>query len=190
MTTSTELYTNAANQARVATEKAVESFKKNAQSFTDRADVLAQLPAVDLTTPVEQYFDLVQKAIDTNREFATKWAELVTSLSSSFRSQAQSFGNVVKEQTTAVADLVVDQAETAEQVAKEQAAQAEQAEKDLVKQAQKAEREAAKKAHDEARAPYEGLTKAELSDKLAEKDLPKSGNVDELIERLVSADSQ
>ena len=36
---------------------------------------------------------------------------------------------------------------------------------------------------------YEGLTKAELSDKLAERDLPKTGTVDELIDRLVAADT-
>jgi SAP domain len=36
----------------------------------------------------------------------------------------------------------------------------------------------------------EGLTKAELSDLLDQRDLPKSGNVDELVERLVEADSK
>jgi hypothetical protein len=37
---------------------------------------------------------------------------------------------------------------------------------------------------------YEGLTKAELSDQLAERNLPKTGNVDELTERLIEADSK
>jgi hypothetical protein len=187
--TSTDLYTNAVAQARAATEKSVDTFKKGAQTFTDQADLVAKLPTIDLTTPVQRYFDFVQQTVDANREFATKWAELVTSVSSTIREQAQSFGNVVKEQTTRVSDLVTDQAERAEQVAKDQAAAAEKAEKDQIKQAQKAEREAAKEAHDEARAAYEGLTKAELADQLAERDLPKSGNVDELIERLVTADS-
>ena len=45
-------------------------------------------------------------------------------------------------------------------------------------------------AREAAREPYEGLTKVELSDRLAERGLPKTGNVDELIERLVSADSE
>lgn len=34
-----------------------------------------------------------------------------------------------------------------------------------------------------------GLTKAELADHLAERGLPKTGEVDELVERLVTADS-
>ena len=37
---------------------------------------------------------------------------------------------------------------------------------------------------------YEGLAKAELSDQLAKRELPKTGNVDALIERLVEADSK
>jgi hypothetical protein len=51
-------------------------------------------------------------------------------------------------------------------------------------------REQAKHAHDKARERYEGLTKAELSDQLGQRDLPKTGNVDELVERLVEADSK
>jgi hypothetical protein len=41
-----------------------------------------------------------------------------------------------------------------------------------------------------ARARYEGMTKAGLTDLLAKRDLPKTGNVDELIERLVEADGK
>ncbi len=51
-------------------------------------------------------------------------------------------------------------------------------------------RERATRAHDTARERYEGRTKAELSDLLAERELPKSGTVDELVERLVEADSK
>jgi hypothetical protein len=42
----------------------------------------------------------------------------------------------------------------------------------------------------QARQRYEGLTKAELSDLLAQRDLPKTGNVDELVERLVESDGK
>ena len=51
-------------------------------------------------------------------------------------------------------------------------------------------REQARHAHDKARERYEGLTKAELSDLLDQRHLPKTGNVDELVERLVEADSK
>ena len=80
-----------------------------------------------------------------------------------------------------------EQAAKAEQAAREQA---EQAQQELARQARQAEREHARQAHARARARYEGLTKAELSDLLAKRDLPKTGNIDELIERLVEADSK
>jgi hypothetical protein len=67
---------------------------------------------------------------------------------------------------------------------------AEQAEQELARQARQAEREQARRAHKRARERYEGLTKAELSDQLAKRELPKTGNVDDLIERLVEADSR
>jgi hypothetical protein len=63
--------------------------------------------------------------------------------------------------------------------------QARQAEREKAKQ----ERDQARRRRQEARERYEGLTKAELSDQLAERGLPKTGNVDELVDRLVSADS-
>ena len=44
-------------------------------------------------------------------------------------------------------------------------------------------------ARDQAHERYEGWTKAELSDHLARRNLPKTGTVDELTERLIGADS-
>ena len=49
--------------------------------------------------------------------------------------------------------------------------------------------ESGKEISQQLRERYEGLTKAELADHLAERGLPKTGDVDELVERLVTADS-
>jgi len=196
----TEVYTAVATQARQATEKSVDAFRNGAQTFTDQLDQV-KIPTVDLTEPVARYFDYVQKAVDLNRDLATKWAELVTNLSGSVREQAEKVTGIVQDQTNTVADLTVKQAEKAEQVAREQAdkverakreqaEEAEEAEKAKAREAKRVEREEAKKAQQEAREAYEGLTKAELADQLAERGLPKTGNVEELIERLVSADSE
>jgi hypothetical protein len=190
MSISTETYTAAAGKAREATEKSVETFKQGVGKFTEQANVVAKLPRVDLTQPVARYFEYLQKSVDFNRDLATKWAELVTSLTGSVREQADKVTGIVKDQTNAVSDLAVRQAAKAEDVANEQAALAEEAKKEQEKAAKTAERAAAKQAKQEAREPYEGLTKAELSDILAERELPKSGTVEELIERLVSADSE
>ena len=226
-------YTTAATQARRATEKSVDVFKNGAKAFTDRLDV-TKLPKVDLTESVTRYFDYLQMAVDFNRDMATHWAQLATTLSGSYREQAHQVTGIVKDQADKVADLTVKQAEKAEKAAKElaertekaaeelaentekaaeelaensekaakeladraeqaqrkQALKAEGAKKAEAREAQRVQREEAKKAQQQAREAYEGLTKAELSDQLAGRGLPKTGNVDDLIERLVSADTK
>lgn len=112
-------YAAAATQTREATEKSVEVFKNTAKTFTDQLDQF-KLPAFDLSEPVARYFEYLQKAVDLNRDLATKWAELVTTLSGSFREQAEKVTDIVKDQTDIVADLTVKRAEKAEQTAKEQ----------------------------------------------------------------------
>ena len=183
-------YTAVAGKSREATEKTVETFKQGVEKFTDQANMFAKLPAVDLTQPVARYFEYVQKSVDFNRDLLTKWAELLTSLSGTVREQAEKVTDIVKDQTNTVSELAVKQAEKAEDIANEQANLAEEAKKEQEKAAKAAGRAAVKQAKEQAREPYEGLTKAELADILAERELPKSGTVEELIERLVSADSE
>ena len=188
--TSTESFTAAADQARTATERSVEVWKRGARTITDQADLVAKMPTIDLTEPVTRYFEYVQRTVDLNREFAVRWAELMTSFTCVVREQAEAVIHIVKDRTEQVADLASKEAEKGEQTARELADKAEQAEREMVRKARAAEREQARLAHEKAREPYEGLSKAELSDKLAERDLPKTGTVEELIERLVSADSE
>jgi len=111
-------------------------------------------------------------------------------LSGAVREQAESVGGLVREQAGSARDFVHEQTDKAEQAAHEQADKAEQAKQELAREARFAERRQARQAHNKTHERYEGLTKAELSDQLAKRQLPKSGNVDELIERLAEADSK
>jgi len=176
MTSMTRQYSAAASQARNVVDKTADVWTEGARTVTGR---LFGLPQVDLVPAVERYFDLVQRTVDINRRLVVSWAEAAATLSGAVREKAESAGDIAREQ-----------AENAERAAHEQAAKAEHAEKELARQARQAEREHARQAHERSRARYEGLPKAELSDLLAKRDLPKTGNIDELIERLVEADSQ
>lgn len=176
MTSMTRQYSAAASHARNAVDKTADVWTEGARTVTGR---LFGLPQVDLVPAVERYFDLVQRTVDINRRLAVRWAEAAGTLSGAVREKAESAGDVVREKAEAAGDI-----------AREQAAKAEQAEQELARQARQAEREHARQAHARARQRYEGLTKAELSDLLAKRDLPKTGNIDELIERLVEADSK
>src|SRR6478609_5647509 len=127
--TSTEPYTAAATQARQATEKSIEAWRNGAKTFTDQLDRVT-IPTINLTEPVTRYFDYLQQAVDFNRDLATRWAELATTLSGSLREQAAKVTSIVNEQTNTITDLAIKQAEKGEQVARKQADTVEQAKRE------------------------------------------------------------
>src|SRR5271154_4034241 len=186
MRSTTERYRAAASQSASTVEKIADFWTQGSQRLSDR--MLPGLPQVDLVPMVERYFEFVQRTVDISRDLTLKWAEAAGTLSGAVREQAESVGGLVREQAESARDFVHERAGKAEQAVREQAAQAEQAEQELAREARKAERAQARHAHEMARVRYEGLTKAELSDLLGQRDLPKTGNVDELVERLVEAD--
>jgi hypothetical protein len=203
----------AAGRARNAAEKTADFWTRGTRTATD---AVPRLPRVDLVPAVERYFELVQWTVDINRRLAVRCAEAVGTLSGVVREKAESAGDLAREKAEAAGNVMLEQAEKAQQTAleqaekaeraeqalarqarqqaekaaREQAEKAEQAEQALALQARQADREQARRAHKRARERYEGRTKAELSDELAKRELPKTGNVDELIERLVEADSK
>ncbi|SRR6266542_2100108 len=208
MTIMTRQYSAVASQATEAVEKAADSWAQGVRKLADRFPVV---PQVDLVPAVERYFDFVQRAVDLNRGITLRWAQAAGTLSGAVRERAESAGQVALHRAESAADVVRERAESFEQaaarqaeqvervaarqadqverVAARQADQAEQAGQELAHEARRLEREQARQAHQRARERYEGLTKAELSKQLAQRDLPKSGTVNELIERLVEADA-
>lgn len=188
MTSTTERYRAAASQSAGTVEKIADFWTQGSQRLNDYLP--SGLPQVDLVPVVERYFELVQRTVDISRDLTLKWVEAAGTLTGVVREQAESVGGLVREQAESARGFVHEQADKAEQAAREQADRAEQAEKDQAREARRVEREQAKRAHDKARERYEGQTKAELSDQLEKRDLPKTGTVDELVERLVEADSK
>jgi hypothetical protein len=174
MTSTTERYRAAASQSASTAEKIADFWTQGSQRLSDY--MLPGLPRLDLVPVVERYFEFVQRTVDISRDLTLKWAASAVTLSGALREQAES-----------TREFVHEQAGKAEQAARQQA---EQAEQELAREVRKAERDQAKHAHDKARERYEGLTKAELSDQLDQRHLPKTGTVDELVERLAEADSK
>ena len=177
MESMTRQYSTVASQASDATEKAADFWTQGVGKLAGRLPAL--LPQVDLVPAVERYFDFVQRAVTVNRSIAVEWAQAVSALSGAARERAASASEAVRER-----------AESFERAASEQAEKAEKAQEELAREARRIERQNAREAHEKARARYQGMTKAELSDLLARRDLPKTGNVDDLVERLVEADGK
>ena len=185
MTSMTRHYSDAASQARNAADKTADLWTHGAQGLTG---LVPRLPQLDLIPAVERYFDLVQRVVDVNRFLTVKWVRAAGTLTGVARDQAQSAAGVVREAPASVGHAVHEQAAKAEHAVSEHAERAEQAEQERARQARKAEREQARQAHDKARERYEGWFKAELSDELAARGLPKAGTVEELTERLIEDD--
>jgi SAP domain len=188
MESMTSQYSAVASQASDATERAAEFWTQGVGKLADRLPAL--LPQIDLVPAIERYFDFVQRTVTMNRSIAVEWAQAVGALSGAARERAESASEAVRERAESAGEVVRERAESFERAASEQAEKAEKAQEELAREARRIERQNAREAHEKARARYEGLTKAELSDLLAKRDLPKTGNVDELVERLVEADGK
>jgi SAP domain len=172
MPTTTKPYAVAAGQARTAVERTADIWAQGARTLTG---ILPGIPQLDLVPAVERYFDFVQHTVEVNRDFALRWARAASWVSGTVHDQAETAKQAAREK-----------AGQASEMAKEEAAKAEH---DFVAEAQRAERERARREYASARERYESMTKAELSDQLAERDLPKTGDKEELVERLVEADT-
>ncbi len=190
MTSATEMYTAAADQGKSAVESTVGAWRQGTHQLAEQAgQFTGQLPKMDFNEPVQRYFEFVQKTVDVQRELAFRWADLVGQLTSAMVEQAESARSMMVEQADRAADLATEQAGQLREIAHEQADVVEEQKAEAEKAARKAARDEEKANQAKAREQYEGLTKAELSEHLAERGLPKSGNVDELIERLVEDDN-
>jgi len=187
MTSVTRQYGAVASHASQAVEKAADSWTQGVHRL---AALVPAVPEVDLVPAVERYFDFVQRAVDVNRGITLRWARAAGTLTGVAREQTQSAGRAVRERAESMGDVARERAGSFEQAAAGQAEQAEQIRHEVAREARNLERARARQAHQQARERYEGLTKAELSDLLAKRGLPKTGTVNELVERLVKADGR
>jgi len=206
--TNAETVTAAADQTNGAVQRSAQLWQQGTRSLAEQAEQLWQFPQSDsISDATRKYFEYLQDGLEVNKNVALKWIGALTSITDAVRVQlgtvtdfqqghaqaistwisneTETFENAAKQQAELVDKAQRQQAERVQQAQEERQEQARQADREKAKQ----EREQARRARQEARERYEGLTKVELADKLAERGLPKTGNVDELVDRLVSADS-
>lgn len=195
-------YTTTARRTQDAWTNAADAWTANVQKVTDQVRTpMLPVVATDATALVEQWFDFTERVNKVNREYILNLTGVadafggavrqhVEGLGEALRDQVQAVSETAKEQVDKLAQAEREQIERLGQVEQEQVERAEQAEREQARAARNAERQQARQARQSARERYEGLTKVELADELGRRDLPKSGNVDELIERLVDNDTQ
>ena len=157
-------------------------------------DAAAQVPAplamVNATALITQSVTLARQLQQANLEYAVNLLRSVSVAGDAAGQYLDSVGSVLRNQVNALSDNVHEQVTKTDQIVHDQAERAEQAERDEIRHARAAERREARQAHQTARERYEGKTKTELADELSTRDLPKTGNLDELIDRLADADTK
>lgn len=184
-------YTDNARRAETAaatvTDAWAENIKKAGEQF--RTPTLPQLPT-DPTAFVEQWFEFADRLTKVNREYALHLTSVVNELGGAVRQHMEGLGEAVRDQVQSVSYATQNQLEKVADAEREQAEQAEQAEREQAREARAAERQKARQERRAAQERYQGMTKSELADELAQRELPKTGTVDELVERLVAHDSK
>src|SRR3954453_3711381 len=204
MTTTPDDFAANARRADSVLTSAMESWKNGLDSVTNQFRAfpsVGNLPPVDATEAVERQFPFIQQIVELNHQYARQLAEVANTLTGATRQQIESVSVAVRDQGQSVTDTargnvdtfeqtVHDTAEQAEQAQREAREQAEEAQRQQASDAAKAERQERKQAQDQVRERYQSLTKTELADEAGKRNLPKTGTVDELIDRLVADDTK
>ena len=181
-------YVNGARSARTALTDAATSWTGSIR--TPPPKYRAPFAMVNATALITQSVTLARQLQQANLEYAVNLLRAVSGAGDAAGQYLDSLGSVLRNQVNALSDSVHEQVNKTDQIVQEHAERAEQAERDEVRQARAAERREARQVQQAARQRYEGKTKTELADELSSRDLPKTGNLDELVDRLVDADTK
>jgi hypothetical protein len=148
------------------------------------------LPRLDATEAVDRQYAFIKQVVDLNHEYARSLAEAANTLTGVTRRQLDSASSAVRDQVQGVSDAARKGVDTLEQTVRAQARQAERVETEARERAEEAQRQQRQQARDQARERYASLTKTELSDEAGKRGLPKTGTVEELVDRLIENDTK
>lgn len=167
------------NQYAETIKQAQETWADMVESITQNIQAPFGQPVQGFSVPrftqvanqaIDQTFDYWAKAVEVQRDVAKQVIASNLQLIDQVGAQAEVAQTVVQGHARNIGEFAREQVETVKGAAQEQA--------EAVKDA----------AQEQAAARYESMTKADLQDELGRRDLPVTGNVDELRARLVEAD--
>ncbi|GAB96673.1 ABC-type transporter Mla subunit MlaD [Kineosphaera limosa] len=161
--------------------------------------VAGTLPGVDVTAAVDEVFDFANKALAVQREAAHRVLAANAEFAEQLRAQSEQFQGVWREQAKAVTEATRDQMEQLSNSAREQAQtfgetveqQVEQVRVAAEHQVEQVKAVAEKQAEtvvETAKRNYNLMNSAQLKAELAARDLPVSGTLEEMRNRLKDAD--
>ena len=170
-------YTDTLRQSQEAWSGAIETWTNGVQKAFGSSPVAPFGGSVFGSTPftitdpaatVDQLFDFAEKVLEVQREFVKNLTSATVSVGQAVRHQAESAGQAVRSQAESTGQLIREHNDKAAQAASDAVA----------------------KATDKIADKYSDWSKADLQDELARRELPKTGNVEELRARLVEDDQK
>ena len=182
--TVTDNYAANTRRAESVLTNALDGWRNGLNSWTAPFQTLPatpQFPQFDVAEALEQQVKVLQQFIDVNVEYARQLAEASNTVSGAVRQHIDGLNTVAFNQIRTVSETLQGTVETFEESVRETAEQAEQAQREEAERAERAEREKRR----QVREHYRTLTKNELSEEAAKRNLSKTGTVDELVDRLV-----
>src|SRR5688572_26423551 len=180
--TVTHNYAANARRAESVLTNALDGWRNGLNTWTAPFQALPatpQFPRFDVTEALEQQVKVLQQFIDVNVEYARQLAEASNTVSGAVRQHIDGLCSVLFNQIQTASETLQGTVETFEESVRETAEQAEQAQREEAERAERAEREKRR----QVREHYRTLTKNELSEEAAKRNLHKTGTVDELVDR-------
>jgi hypothetical protein len=188
-------YNATTRRAESVLTDALDNWKNGLNAFTaplqalPSAGSLPNFPQFDAAEAVELQFNFVKRVTDVNYGYARQLAEATNTVTDAVRQHLEGLNTAVLEQMQSVSQATQSVVDTLEDSVRENADEAERVQRETRQEAEKAERNERRNARNAAREHYRSLTKSELSDEAAKRNLRKTGSIDELVERLVEDDT-
>ena len=198
MTVTNDHAATTTRRAESVVTTALENWKNGLNAVTapfQAVPTVGAFPQFDVAEAIERQIKVIQQLIDVNAGYARQLAEATNTVTGAVRAHIEGLNTVMVQQVTSVSELTQSNVETLEESVQETADQAERIQREARERAAKVEREqrqlaqkAAREQRQQTRERYRSLNKNELSDEAAKRNLPKTGTIDELVERLVEHD--
>jgi hypothetical protein len=190
--TLTQDYAATTRRAESVLTDALGFWKNGLNTFTAPLQAFpstSTFPQFDAAEAVELQFRFIKRVTDVNHGYATQLAEATNTVAGAVRQHIEGLNSAMFEQLQSVSEATQNAVGTLEASVRDTADETERVQRQARAEAEKAEREQQRQARKSAREHYRSLSKSELADEAAKRNLPKTGTIDELVDRLVEDDT-
>jgi hypothetical protein len=191
--TLTQDFAASTRRAESVLTEVLDSWKNGLNAFTTPLQAFPStdsFPRFDAAEAVELQFKFIKRITDVNYEYARQLADATNTVTGAVREHIDGLNSAMIEQFQSVSGVAQSAVDTFEDSVRQTADEVQRVQREAQQQVEKAERDQRRQARNAAREQYTSLTKNQLAEEAAKRNLPKTGTVDELVDRLVKDDTK